>query len=91
MKLLSQIEDADRIRSRIATLERALFALQLNDPVDDPEDELSWLNLRYIDDGEDDDDSEDDLGGPIVTIKSLVMAGLAKKIPGEDSVTPGAA
>ena len=83
--------DADHIRNRIATLERALFALQLSDPEDDPEDELSWLNLRYIDDGEDDDDSEDDIRGPGVTIKSLVMAGLAKKSPGEDSVTSGAA
>ena len=90
MKLLSQIEDADRIRSRIATLERALFALQLDTRMDDPEDELSWLNLRVIDNGEDDEDSEDDLWGPLYTIESLVMAGLAKKIPGGDSVIPGA-
>ena len=89
-ELPPQITDADRIRSRIATLERALAALQLDLSVDDPEDELSWLNLRVIDDGEDDEDSEDDLGGPRVTIKSLVMAGLAKKIPGGDSVSPGA-
>ena len=85
------MEDADRIRNRIAMLERALFALQLDDPEDDTEDDLSWLNLRYIDDGEDDDDSEDDLGGPGVTIKSLVVALLANKTLDEDSVTSGAA
>ena len=90
MKLPPQISDTDHIRSRIATLERALAALQLDLSVDDPEDELSWLNLRVIDNGEDDEDSEDDLWGPLYTIESLVMAGLAKKIPGGDSVIPGA-
>ena len=86
-----QIADADLIRSRIAALERALATLQLDLSVDDPEDELSWLNLRVIDDGEDNDDSEDDLGGPHNTIRNLVMAGLAKKFPGGDNVTPGEA
>ena len=90
MRLPPQIADADFIRSQIAALERALTTLQLDLSVDDPEDELSWLNLRVIDNGEDDEDSEDDLWGPRYTIESLVMAGLAKKIPGGDSVTPGA-
>ena len=79
------MEDADLIRNQIAMLERALFALQLDGPEDDTEDDLSWLNLRYIDDGEDDDDSEDDLA------VSLVKSGLAKKILGKDNVTSGAA
>ena len=64
---------------------------RLDDPDDHTEDNLDWLDLRYIDNGEDDDDSEDDLGGPGVTIKSLVVALLANKTLDEDSVTSGAA
>ena len=103
------MEDADRIRNRIAMLERALFALRLDDttsrmsgsgtpsrnqvehlrrlddPEDNTEDNLDWLDLRYIDNGEDDDDSEEELA------VSLVKSGLAKKILGKDIVTSGAA
>ena len=103
------MEDADRIRNRIAMLERALFVLRLDDTtsrvtgfgtpsrnqvehlrrLDDPddytEDNLEWLDNRYIDDGEDDDDSEEELA------VSLVKSGLAKKILGKDIVTSGAA
>ena len=50
--------------------------------MDDPDDELSWLNPWIIADGEDDEDYEDDLRGPLYTIESLVMTGLARKIPG---------
>ena len=58
---------------------------RLDDPEDNTEDNLDWLDLRYIDNGEDDDDSEDDLA------VSLVKSGLAKKILGKDIVTSGAA
>ena len=99
------MEDADRIRNRIAMLEWALFVLRLDDTtsratgfgapsrnqvehlrrLDDPddytEDNLDWLDGRYIDDGGDDDDSEEELA------VSLVKSGLAKKILGRDSVT----
>ena len=34
---------------------------RLDDPEDNAEDDLGWLDLRYVDDGEDDDESEDDL------------------------------
>ena len=103
------MEDADRIRNRIAMLERALFALRLDDttsrmsgsgtpsrnqvehlrrlddPEDNTEDNLDWLDLRYIDDGGDDEDSEEEL------VVTLVKTGLAKKILGRDNVTSGAA
>ena len=103
------MEDADRIRNRIAMLERALFVLRLDDttsrvtgfgtpsrnqvehlrrlddPDDNTEDNLDWLDNRYIDNGEDDDDSEEELA------VSLVKSGLAKKILGKDIVTSGAA
>ena len=103
------MEDADRIRNRIAMLERALFVLRLDDTtsrmtgsgtpsrnqvehlrrLDDPddytEDNLDWLDGRYIDDGGDDDDSEEELA------MSLVKSGLAKKILGQDNVTSRAA
>ena len=52
---------------------------RLDDPEDNTEDNLDWLDLRYI------DDSEDDLA------VSLVKSGLAKKILGKDNVTSGAA
>ena len=58
---------------------------RLDDPEDNTEDNLDWLDLRYIDDGEDDDDSEDDLA------MSLVKSGVARKGLGWDNVTPGAA
>ena len=58
---------------------------RLDDPEDNTEDILGWLNLRYVDNGEDDDDSEDDLA------MRLVKSGVAKKILGWDVVTPGAA
>ena len=58
---------------------------RLDDPEDNTEDNLDWLDLRYVDDGEDDDDSEDDLA------MSLVKSGVAKKILGWDNVTSGAA
>ena len=103
------MEDADRIRNRIAMLERALFVLRLDDttsrvtgfgtpsrnqvehlrrlddPDDNTEDNLDWLDNRYIDECEDDDDSEEELA------VSLVKSGLAKKILGKDIVTSGAA
>ena len=58
---------------------------RLDDPDDYTEDNLDWLDGRYIDDGEDDDDSEEELA------VSLVKSGLAKKILGKDIVTSGAA
>ena len=58
---------------------------RLDDPDDNTEDNLDWLDLRYIDNGETDDDSEEDLA------TSLVKSGLAKKILGRDDVTSGAA
>ena len=58
---------------------------RLDDPDDNTEDNLDWLDLRYIDNGEDDDDSEEELA------VSLVKSGLAKKILGKDIVTSGAA
>ena len=56
-----------------------------NDNTEDNLDNLDWLDLRYIDNGETDDDSEEDLA------TSLVKLGLAKKIQGCDDVTSGAA
>ena len=98
------MEDANRIRDRIAMLERALFALRLggstgsgpssnqvehqrrlDDPEDSAEDNLDWLDLRYTGDGEDDDDSEDDLA------MILVKSGVAREGQSWDNVTPGAA
>ena len=58
---------------------------RLDDPEDNTEDNLDWLDLRYVDDGEGDDDSEDDLA------MSLVKSGVAKKSLGWDNVTSGAA
>ena len=58
---------------------------RLDDPDDNTEDNLDWLDLRYIDNGETDNDSEEDLA------TSLVKSGLAKKILGRDDVTSGAA
>ena len=58
---------------------------RLDDPDDNTVDNLDWLDLRYIDNGETDNDSEEDLA------TSLVKSGLAKKILGRDDVTSGAA
>ena len=58
---------------------------RLDDPDDHTEDNLDWLDLRYIDDGGDDEDSEEEL------VVTLVKTGLAKKILGRDNVTSGAA
>ena len=58
---------------------------RLADPDDHTEDYLDWLDLRYIDDGGDDEDSEEEL------VVTLVKTGLAKKILGRDNVTSGAA
>ena len=58
---------------------------RLDDPDDYTEDNLDWLDGRYIDEGGDDDDSEEELA------VSLVKSGLAKKILGRDNVTSRAA
>ena len=70
---------------RSATSDQVEHLRRLDDPDDNTEDNLDWLDLRYIDNGETDDDSEEDLA------TSLVKSGLAKKILGRDDVTSGAA
>ena len=58
---------------------------RLDGPDDYTEDNLDWLDGRYIDDGGDDDDSEEELA------VSLVKSGLAKRILGRGNVTSRAA